>query len=155
MRRTLPTALSVLALVLPARLPAQTAPAMSAVQHQVFAAESAFAASFARRDTAAFAALLAPDAIFFGGASPMRGKAAVAEGWRRLLTDPTPPFSWHPEVVEVVATGDLAFSSGPVLDPAGKRIATFNSVWRRQADGRWLVVFDKGSPVCNCEPKTP
>jgi ketosteroid isomerase-like protein len=24
--------------------------------------------------------------------------------------------------------------------------ALFNSIWQRQADGRWLVVFDKGGP---------
>jgi ketosteroid isomerase-like protein len=23
-------------------------------------------------------------------------------------------------------------------------MGTFNSIWRREADGRWLVVFDKG-----------
>ncbi len=122
------------------------------LQQQVFAAESSFATSFARRDTAAFAALIAPDAVFFGQGA-MRGKAAVVEGWRALLQQPTPPFSWKPEVVEVIESGDLAFSSGPVLDPQGRQVGTFNSIWRRQPDGRWLVVFDKGCPVCNCEPK--
>jgi ketosteroid isomerase-like protein len=33
-----------------------------------------------------------------------------------------------------------------VKDPAGKVTARFNSIWQRQADGRWLVVFDKGGP---------
>jgi ketosteroid isomerase-like protein len=155
MRRPIAIALSVLGLLLPATLSGQSAPDLTAAQRQVFAAESAFAASFARRDTAAFAALLAPDAIFFGGGAPLRGSAAVAEGWRGMLTEATPPFSWKPEIVEVLAGGDLAFSSGPVLDPEGKRVATFNSVWRRQADGRWLVVFDKGSPFCPSPSKQP
>jgi ketosteroid isomerase-like protein len=153
MRRAILTALSVLGLVLPARLSAQSTPALTAVQRQVFAAESAFAASFARRDTAAFAALLAPDAVFFGRNSVMRGKAEVAEGWRPLLTAPVAPFSWRPEVVEVAASGALALSSGPVFDADGRQFGTFNSIWRREADGTWLVVFDKGCPVCNCEPK--
>jgi len=24
--------------------------------------------------------------------------------------------------------------------------ARFNSIWQRQADGRWQVIFDKGGP---------
>jgi ketosteroid isomerase-like protein len=154
MYRAILTAVSVLALVLPARLSGQSV-VLTAVQRQVFAAESAFAASFARRDTAAFAALLAPDAVFFGQNSVMRGKAEVAEGWRPLLIAAAPPFSWKPEVVEVAASGDLAFSSGPVFDAEGRQFGVFNSIWRREGDGTWLVVFDKGCPVCNCEPKKP
>ena len=33
----------------------------------------------------------------------------------------------------------------------GRRIGSFNSIWRREPDGTWLVVFDKGCPACNCE----
>jgi hypothetical protein len=33
-----------------------------------------------------------------------------------------------------------------VFDPQGKRIGTFNSIWRRETDGRWHVIFDKGCP---------
>jgi ketosteroid isomerase-like protein len=123
------------------------------LKQQVFAAESMFAASFAKRDTAAFAALIAPDAVFFEQGA-LRGKQAVIEGWRGMLLEPTPPFSWKPEIVEVAETGALAFSSGPVIAQDGRRVGTFNSVWRREPDGKWLVVFDKGCPVCNCEPKS-
>jgi ketosteroid isomerase-like protein len=35
-----------------------------------------------------------------------------------------------------------------VRDPDGRQIGTFNSVWRREADGSWKVVFDKGCPPC-------
>ena len=48
-------------------------------------------------------------------------------------------------------SGTLAHSSGPVHDANGRQIGTFNSVWRRGPGGTWLVVFDKGCPVCNCE----
>ena len=127
-----------------------TPAAPAALIRQVFAAESSFAATMASRDSIAFATFVAPDAIFFGEKSVMRGKPAVVNGWRALFTGPSAPFSWKPEAVEVLASGTLAHSSGPVYDPSGRQIGTFNSMWRREPDGRWLVVFDKGSPVCDC-----
>jgi ketosteroid isomerase-like protein len=119
---------------------------------QVRNAETAFAKTMADRDFTAFADYVAAEAIFFGGKGPLIGKAAVLEGWKSLYEGPDAPFSWKPEVVQVLASGTLAHSSGPVLDAAGKRIGTFNSVWQREMDGKWRVVFDKGCDVCNCAP---
>lgn len=118
---------------------------------QVVAAESSFAASMASRDFATFGEYVAADAIFFGD-QPLRGREAVIRGWREYFTGPDAPFSWQPEIVEVLASGDLALSSGPVFSPDGRRIATFNSIWRRDADGRWRVIFDKGAAVCPPAP---
>jgi ketosteroid isomerase-like protein len=117
---------------------------------QVRAAETAFAKSMADRNLAAFTALLADDTVFFGGKGVMRGKAAVSAEWKRFFDGPAAPFSWSPAEVEVLSSGDLGFSSGPVLDPKGNRIGTFNSVWQRQGDGSWKIVFDKGCPPCEC-----
>lgn len=113
-------------------------------------AEQAFAATMAARDHAAFTRHLADDAIFFDGEKAIRGKAAVAAAWKAYYEGPNPPFSWTPENVEVIASGTLAYSSGPVLDPKGKRVGTFNSVWRREPDGAWRVVFDKACGACDC-----
>lgn len=118
----------------------------AASRDEVFAAERAFARSMAERDHAAFARHLDEEAIFFSGGGPvLRGKAAVAAGWRGFFDGAQAPFSWEPDQVEVLDGGTLALSTGPVRDPSGKAIARFNSIWRRTADGRWLVVFDKGS----------
>ena len=120
--------------------------AQTALKRQVFAAESSFAASMARRDLEAFASHLSPEAVFFGDTTVMRGKRAVIESWRRFFEKPEAPFSWKPGVVEVLPSGNLAISNGPVFDPSGKKIGNFSSIWRREPDGSWQIIFDKGCP---------
>lgn len=115
------------------------------LSRQVFVAESSFAASMARRDLDAFASFVSPEAVFFGDTTVLRGRKRVVEDWRRFFVGPA-PFSWKPDVIEVLPSGNLAISSGPVLDPGGKKIGNFSSIWRREPDGRWLVIFDKGCP---------
>jgi ketosteroid isomerase-like protein len=114
------------------------------LKRQVFAAESSFAASMAERNLAAFASHVSPEAIFFGDTTVMRGKEEVLARWRGFFTDANPPFSWKPDVIEVLSSGRLALSSGPVFDPKGKKVGSFNSIWRREQDGRWKIIFDKG-----------
>jgi ketosteroid isomerase-like protein len=112
--------------------------------------EQAFAATMAARDHAAFTRYLAEEAVFFDSDKAIRGKAAISAAWQAFFEGPNPPFSWTPENVEVLDSGALAHSSGPIFDPNGKRVGTFNSVWRREADGAWRVVFDKGCSACAC-----
>lgn len=126
------------------------APANADWNAEVRRAEAAFARTMADRDHAAFNTFLAPDAIFMNGRRALRGAPAVAAGWKPYFTGATAPFSWEPGTVEVLESGSLALSSGPVLDPSGKRVGTFNSVWRREKNGRWRVVLDNGCPPCNC-----
>jgi ketosteroid isomerase-like protein len=118
------------------------------LQAQVRTTETAFAATMARRDHAAFASFVADDAVFFGSKSVQHGKAEVVAAWKDLYDGAAAPFSWAPAEVEVLASGTLALSSGPVYDPGGRRFGTFTSVWRREKDGRWKIVLDKGNPYC-------
>jgi ketosteroid isomerase-like protein len=120
---------------------------------QVKAAETAFAQTMAARDLDAFAVHVADEALFFGKTDVLRGKAAVVAGWKAFFEGPDAPFSWAPERVEVLDSGTLAISTGPVKNPAGAVVGTFNSIWRREPDGRWRVVFDKGCPVCESPAK--
>ena len=106
--------------------------------------ETAFAKTMADRDHAAFASFVSDEGIFWGQKTVLRGHAQVAAGWKPFFDGPQAPFSWEPERVEVLDSGTLAISSGPVRDPAGKVIGTFNSIWRLESDGRWRVIFDKG-----------
>ena len=121
------------------------------LREEVLETERSFAKTMADRDHAAFASFLAKEAVFFTGEKPLRGAEAVAAWWKRYYEGPDAPFSWEPEKVEVLDSGTLALSTGPVRDPAGNVVATFTSIWRREA-GRWRIVFDKGNEAC---PKKP
>ena len=129
-----------------ARSTAFAQPDLDAAKQEVFAAERVFARSMAERDLAAFSRHLSAQAIFFGAAKVLTGKAAVADGWKRFFEASAAPFSWEPDQVEVLSDGTLALSTGPVFDPSGQPIARFNSVWRLEAPGTWRIVFDKGGP---------
>lgn len=122
---------------------------------QVTATERAFAKTMADRDHQAFADFISADAVFFSGPKPLHGKQQVVDYWARFYATPAAPFSWEPRQVEVLASGDLALSSGPVRDATGKDIATFTSVWRKEAPNTWRIVFDKGNDVCRCATAPP
>lgn len=123
------------------------------LQAQVRETERAFAKTMADRDHAAFVSFVAEDAVFLAQTGPLRGRQAVADGWKAHFAGPAAPFSWEPERVEVALSGGLAVSTGPVRNPRGERVGTFVSTWRREADGKWRIVLDMGCPACDCPPK--
>jgi ketosteroid isomerase-like protein len=106
--------------------------------------ETAFAATMTRRDLDGFAGFLDDETVFFAGPTELRGKEAVVDAWSGFFEGDEPPFSWQPEVVSVLDSGNLGLTSGPVLDPEGNRVGTFNSIWRKNAEGEWKIVFDRG-----------
>lgn len=112
--------------------------------------ERAFADTMAQRDFEKFKTFIAEDAVFFSGAKPLHGRQQIADAWEGFFKDSLAPFSWEPEQVDVLDSGTLAWSSGPVYDAGGTRVATFNSVWRLDAQNQWRVIFDKGCEICNC-----
>ena len=119
------------------------------LREQVMSVERAFAKTMADRDHQAFARFVSPEAVFFSGPTPLHGRQQVIDWWERYYRSPQAPFSWEPAEVEVLASGTLALSSGPVRDPDGKLIGRFTSIWRLEAPGEWRIVFDKGAPACN------
>jgi ketosteroid isomerase-like protein len=124
---------------------AQTPLAVGDAAHsQVEATERAFAKTMADRDFVAFSTFLSDEAIFFTGPEPLHGKEQVAAWWSRFFKDAKAPFSWQPDRVEVLQSGTLALSTGPVVDPDGKLIGRFASIWRQERAGVWRIVFDRG-----------
>ncbi|WP_051362391.1 YybH family protein [Solimonas soli] len=139
-----------LTLLLLSPWPARAEDDADALRAEVAATERAFARSMADRDFAAFQRFLADDAVFVGGPRPLRGKPEVAAAWKAFFDGKAAPFSWQPQQVEVLASGTLALSRGPVHDPAGQRISGFSSIWRREAPGVWKIVFDQGAEIVDC-----
>jgi ketosteroid isomerase-like protein len=129
----------------------QTSSARDA-EEAVRSTELAFAKAMADRDFDAFVSHLSGDAIFFDDRSIQRGAAEVSAAWKPLFRDPKAPFSWAPDHVEVLASGDLALSTGPVI-VNDKVVGRFNSIWRLEAAHTWRIVFDKGEPVCAGAPQ--
>jgi len=149
--RSLPLLLALLSL---SALGADAPPASNARQ-QVIETERAFAKTMADRDLKAFGRFVSQEAVFVSSTRTLRGRREVIEGWRKLYEGATAPFSWEPKTVEVLGSGRLALSSGPVHDAAGKLVGTFTSIWRLEAPGVWHIVFDSGCEVCaRCAAQT-
>lgn len=120
------------------------------VRQEVVCAETGFSRAAEARDRDRFLSFVDPDARFVAG-RVARGRAEIGEAWAAVLEPGGPAMRWRPAVVEVSADGRLALSRGPYraisADSDGKRVETwgyFNSTWRKNAEGRWLVVFDSG-----------
>lgn len=116
---------------------------------EVHETEISFSDSMAKRNFEAFQRFLADEAVFLKSGRELRGKEAVAAAWKPFFDGPKAPFSWRPESVAVLDSGQLGLSSGPILDPLGRRTGTYCSVWRREADGEWRIIFDLACPACD------
>jgi ketosteroid isomerase-like protein len=140
--------LACVALVGCAAIPAAPAkPDLAVARSQVMETERAFARTMADRSLQAFSSFVSEEAVFFSGPTPLRGKTAVTAFWERFYAASQAPFSWEPDEVEVLDSGTLALSTGPVKNPEGTVFARFTSIWRLEAPGQWRIVFDRGNPV--------
>ncbi|HEV7921546.1 MAG TPA: alpha/beta fold hydrolase [Thermoanaerobaculia bacterium] len=110
---------------------------------EVRRAEIAFARAFADRDQAKFFSFVADDATFLPGLRTLVGKQAVVERWSRFFTGGTEaPFSWGPERVVVNKAGTVGLSTGPVFDANGRHVGNYSSIWTKQPDGSWKILYD-------------
>lgn len=157
MRRVLLIPAFTLILVLPAcePAPAPTAPPdPAAVRASLFAADEAFAAATAEYrlegwvgayDSAGIQ--MAPDDPYTPGIPAIR--AAMAP----VFADSTFNLSWTPTMAFASEDGTLGYTLGTWVstryNAEGKgQVVTgkYVTIWRKQADGSWKVVFDGGNP---------
>jgi len=70
---------------------------------------------------------------------------------RRFLADkPDSPgtLQWVPAFAGAASSGDLGFTTGPYVWDSGKERGTgqYLTIWKRQADGSWRFLLDRGIP---------
>jgi pimeloyl-ACP methyl ester carboxylesterase/ketosteroid isomerase-like protein len=123
-------------------------PAFADAVEEVRQAETGFAKAFADRDKAKFFSYVADDAVFISALGTQRGKTQVVDRWSRFFDGMAEaPFSWGPERVEITSGGTVGFSMGPIYGADGKHGGYYSSIWHKQQDGAWKVVFDgPGNP---------
>jgi ketosteroid isomerase-like protein len=98
----------------------------------------------------AFARYSANDAFLLGGDQFPRGPAAISDAFNGYSADRV--ITWKPMRDLGMGTGGLAFTvghavSGPRSGKTGPANASkYFSVWRQEPDGRWLYIFDLGTP---------
>ena len=122
---------------------------------QIMKADADFAQAVAGKDRARFLSVLADVTTFNGGSpSELHGRDAVMKEWNDFFTADGPTLSWTPARGEVVGAGDLGYTTGRSLfrgkGPDGQlveRRGEYLTVWRKQKDGSWKVIFDTGSTL--------
>ena len=126
-------------------------PALADHEQTVRCREIGFSKSVEVQDRELFTSFIDPDARFVGSAVS-RGREAIADAWAVFFTADSPAIKWRPQIIEVLDAGNLALSRGPyrIIDKddqgeTRESWGTYNSVWRLNADGDWLIVFDAGS----------
>jgi ketosteroid isomerase-like protein len=120
------------------------------ITNEVVCAETSFSRAAERKDRQAFIEFVDPDARFIADRIA-RGREEIAAAWSFAFREDGTDMRWRPATVEVSSDGMLAISRGPYratsrLDDGTvvENWGTFISTWRRNADGRWQVLFDTG-----------
>ena len=122
---------------------------------QIMKADADFAKAVADRNREQFLSFIADVTTFNGGSpSELHGRDAVWKEWSEFFSADGPTLSWKPTRAEVVGAGDLGYTTGRSVfrgkGPDGKmaeRQGEYVTVWRKQRDGSWKVIFDTGSTL--------
>ena len=128
-----------------------TSTALADLTEDVRCREIGFSKSVESQDRELFTSFIDADARFVGN-TVNKAPEAIAEAWDIFFEADGPTIMWRPRFVEVLEDGKLALTRGPfrmvTKDEQGiesEHWGTFNSVWRLNAVGEWMVVFDTGS----------
>jgi ketosteroid isomerase-like protein len=83
--------------------------------------------------------------------APAFGKEAVRKQMQQLYADAETKLQWHPIRAEISPGGNLGYTWGRYLltgkNPKGEPISregTYVTVWEKQKDGTWKILFDTG-----------
>lgn len=138
-----------------ARAGAQTPNNLKAAADQILESDAAFARSVADKNREKFLSFIADVTTFNGGtANELHGREAVMNAWSDFFAPDGPTLSWTPLNGEVVGAGDVGYTTGRSVyrqkaadGNITERRGNYITVWRKQSDGSWKVVFDTGSTL--------
>jgi ketosteroid isomerase-like protein len=113
---------------------------------EMIKAERSFIAMAKERSTAeAFETYLTPDAITSGPTGPQRGNNIFNKQPKQMW------LYWNIAFSDISVAGDLGYNTGPYefrsnRSDTARAVAwgQFNSIWRKQVDGRWKNIVDIG-----------
>jgi ketosteroid isomerase-like protein len=81
----------------------------------------------------------------------VHGKEGLTARWAKLLNDPAMSITWKPLQAVISEAGDMGFTVGSYqVTKANGQSRTvagtgkYVTIWRKQPDGAWKVVFDSG-----------
>lgn len=125
-----------------------------AAREELLAVDERFAAEVAEKGLTVFERYYAEDAVEMPSFQPMiEGKTAILDYYRPYGNNPRYKLTWKPTRAEVSDDGGLGYTYGhyeaTTLDEQGTpvtRSGKYVSIWRREYDGGWKVIFDGGSP---------
>lgn len=128
-------------------------PAFSAdFQKELLEADRAFDRDTAARGLDGWMAWFADDARLNTAQGEISGKAAVTKYYSGMFARREFSIRWQPFFASASSDGTLGYTMGTAVisyrDGQGqiqKRDGRYLTVWRRQADGRWLAVTDMGN----------
>lgn len=152
MKRCLPAGILLSLMLLMTRPVAAQSPALRAAADEMTRADQAFNQSVQDGDRPRFLALIADKAIFSGGTpQELHGRDAVNAAWAPYFEKGGPKLAWKPTTAEALGAGDTGYTVGTwerrVTVQGVLKVAHGNylTVWRKQDDGVWRVVYDTGS----------
>src|SRR5262245_24043880 len=112
-------------------------------------ADEAFNQSVQERNLSRFLSFIGENATFSGGMpNEIKGRDAVAKDWAPFFEKNGPTLVWKPIKGELLGAGDLGYTVGTsefrstVDGKVRVRHGNYLTVWRKQADGSWKVVYD-------------
>ena len=126
-------------------------PDIKAAQAAFMKADEDFNQSVADRNRERFLSLIA-DGATFGGGTPneQTGKDAIWKSWSVFFDPKGPTLTWHPSKAEVLAGGDVGYTTGfsERRAPDGTvNKGNYLTVWKKQQDGSWKAIYDTGTGV--------
>ncbi len=130
------------------------APSLGVAQNAsvLLQADRDFAQDVARKGVDGWMSFMAENAVVLRR-QPYVGKTAIRAAMEKAFSDSSVTLSWKPTRGQVFKSGDLGYTVGrfQVVHHTNKgetttSTGTYLTVWQKQADGAWKVIWDGGSP---------